>query len=134
MDLGSGLEAIRPWLGTGGILGCLGFAARMWVVNRRLAMEEKKDDRQGYGELIEAMQKQIAALGRELVEVRNQLLECRDEHAAAKRQAKELSAQVDGLHRQIVMHSAATAVAIGSAASTPSMDAARRILEGSDDT
>lgn len=49
------IEIIRAWISTGALIGLLGFASRMWVQNRKLRMQEKVEDRQGYGTLIEAM-------------------------------------------------------------------------------
>lgn len=52
-DVGEAMEAARPWLSTGGILGLLGLALRQWVVIKRLRITERGEDREGYGALIE---------------------------------------------------------------------------------
>lgn len=79
------IEVIRAWVSTGALLGLLTFASRLWVQNRKLRMQEKVEDRQGFGALIEAMGKEISRLGTKLerAETRIQTLETeRDrEHA-----------------------------------------------------
>lgn len=56
------LETIRGWVSTGALLGLLTFAGRLWIQNRRLRMQEKIEDRQGYGKLIETMGREIDRL------------------------------------------------------------------------
>lgn len=70
----SPLEIIRAWISTASLVGLLGLAGRMWLQNRRLelknrelGMQEKVEDRQGYGDLIKAMGAEINRL-RERIE------------------------------------------------------------------
>lgn len=53
---------LRGWVSTGALLGLLTLASRLWLQNRKLRMQEKIDDRQGYGGLIEAQGKELARL------------------------------------------------------------------------
>lgn len=64
---GDTVEILRGWISTGALLGLLTLAARLWVQNRKLRMQEKIDDRQGFGELINAMGAEMTRL-RERVE------------------------------------------------------------------
>lgn len=133
-EIGTGLDAVQPWLTTGGILGILAFATRVWIINRQLSMKEKTEDRQGYGELIKVMQEQLKSMQESIGDLQRQLGECRAEHAASKQQVRDLTAQVEGLHRQLVKHSAEVAVQLP-AASDAVRDAARRAIDivGGDD-
>lgn len=56
------LEIIRGWISTGALIGLLTLASRLWVQNRRLTMQGKVDDRQGFGALIDALTKDIDRL------------------------------------------------------------------------
>lgn len=58
------IEVLRGWITTSAIVALLGIAARLWVSNRKLRMQEKIEDRQGYGKLIEAMGKEIDRLSK----------------------------------------------------------------------
>lgn len=53
------IEVLRGWISTGALVGLLTLAARLWIQNRRLSMQSKVEDRQGYGSLIESMSKRI---------------------------------------------------------------------------
>ena len=56
------LEILRGWISTGALIGLLTLASRLWIQNRKLRMQEKIDDRQGFGELINAMNVEMARL------------------------------------------------------------------------
>lgn len=145
MDLATGLETIRPWIGTGGILGCLAFAARVWQTNRKLTMQDRAEqhkqeleegdfEREGYGKLMAVMRDQINSLMEDaehqrtqIGDLRGQLAECRLEHASSRAEVAHLKAEVQGLHRQLILHSSTTAIQLGEATS-PSVGAARRVL------
>lgn len=40
--LGGAIEALRPWISTGGILGLLTFAAKLYLDNRKLRLQAEK--------------------------------------------------------------------------------------------
>jgi len=79
------LETLRGWISTGTLLTMLAFIARLWVTNRKLRMQEKVEDRQGFGSLIEALSKEVAAL--------------RDENNLLRREVRELHGLIDGMRR-----------------------------------
>ena len=79
------IEFIRGWISTGALVTITGFAARLFVQNRKLRMQEKVEDRQGFGVLIEALSKEVAAL--------------RDENSALRREVRELHGLIDGMSR-----------------------------------
>lgn len=92
----TGLEAVRPWLGTGGILGILILVARYgaplakqvseYLIERqKLRMQEKKDDRQGFGDLIEELRKEVSGL--------------RAENATLRQEVRSLHSMIDGMRR-----------------------------------
>lgn len=56
------LETIRGWISTGALLGLLTLAGRLWVQNRKLRMQEKIEDRQGYGHLLAAQGAELKRL------------------------------------------------------------------------
>lgn len=65
----SAIEWVRGWISTGALVGLLTLASRLWIQNRKLSMQGKVEDRQGYGTLIdtlttrmETMQKRISEL------------------------------------------------------------------------
>ncbi|QPQ55605.1 hypothetical protein IC614_03105 [Allosphingosinicella flava] len=61
------------------------FVARLWVTNRKLRMQEKIDDRQGFGELIQALSGEVAAL--------------RTENQALREEVRQLHGIIDGMRR-----------------------------------
>lgn len=88
----SGADAIRPWLSTG-FLGalCLMVArigkpvATYLIETHKLRAQEKKDDRQGYGDLIEALSTEVREL--------------RDETARQRVEIRSLHNLIDGMNR-----------------------------------
>lgn len=58
----SAIEWIRGWVSTGALIGLLTLASRLWLQNRKLSMQSKIDDRQGFGSLIDNMSKEITRL------------------------------------------------------------------------
>lgn len=76
-DVGEALEAARPWLSTGGILGLLGLCSRLWVVNRKLRITEKGEDREGYGALIAQQNGVIDRLNARVTDLEGKLEEQR---------------------------------------------------------
>lgn len=58
----SAIEWIRGWVSTGALIGLLTLASRLWLQNRKLSMQAKIDDRQGYGSIIDHMAKEIGRL------------------------------------------------------------------------
>lgn len=79
------IEILRGWISTGALLGLLTLAARLWIQNRKLRMQEKIDDRQGFGALIEALSGEVADL--------------RVENGVLRREVRELHGIIDGIAR-----------------------------------
>lgn len=55
----SAIEWLRGWISTGALIGLLTLASRLWLQNRKLSMQAKIEDRQGYGVLIESFTKRM---------------------------------------------------------------------------
>jgi predicted RNase H-like nuclease (RuvC/YqgF family) len=85
---GTAIEALRGWISTGALLGLLTFAARYLIQNRKLRMQEKIDDRQGFGTLIERLEANIERLERKLSEAEGRI--------------KTLEAEREGEHKLIL--------------------------------
>ena len=79
-DIGAALEEVRPWLSTGGILGLLGLCSRLWIVNRKLRITEKGDDREGYGALINKQNEVIERLDARVAELEAKIEDQRERH------------------------------------------------------
>lgn len=85
------LESVRPWASTAGILALCEFARRLWVQNRQLRMAENKDDRDGYGVLIKALQDDI--------------MQVRAEHRRCEERLSKIEGELMGFHRQALLQS-----------------------------
>jgi uncharacterized coiled-coil protein SlyX len=66
---GAAIEAVRAWMSTGFLAAITLLIARIGkpvaeylIETHRLRAQEKKDDRQGYGDLIEALSKEVHEL------------------------------------------------------------------------
>lgn len=75
------------------LLGVLSVLLGFWL-------RKKKDDREGWGALITALQ--------------NDILAVRQQHQRCEERLTEVEAQLRGVHRQLVMHSGNTAISLGS--------------------
>lgn len=56
----SAIEFVRQWVSTGALIGLLTLASRLWLQNRKLSMQSRVEDRQGYGVLIESLTKRLS--------------------------------------------------------------------------
>lgn len=106
IDLGVGIESILPWLEAGGVVALVAIASRFYIENRRLRLQERTGDREGYRVLIDTFQ---ATVGR--LEERCERLEAK--HSKCEEDLSEMRHQLDGVHRQLVLHSSTSAVALG---------------------
>jgi hypothetical protein len=98
------LELLRPWISTGALLGLLELARRLWVQNRQLRMAENKDDREGYGVLIRALQEDIVAV--------------RAEHRRCEDRLSKIEGELMGFHRQALVQSQHGAASLPATSST----------------
>ncbi len=96
---GLGLDQIGEWVRTGGTLGLLALAAKLFLDNRRLSLTKAKDDRDGYGVLITALQDDIARV--------------REQHRQCEERLNKVEAELVGVHRQLVMQGSVRAVSMG---------------------
>lgn len=53
------IEFVRQWISTGALIGLLTLASRLWLQNRKLSMQAKGEDRQGYGTLIDSLSRRL---------------------------------------------------------------------------
>lgn len=94
------VEIIRQWLSTGflgAILIVLMYGLKplveFFIRTRELRLQEKKDDRQGYGDLIDTLGEQVKTLGSEVRKLGSENGQLRDE-------VRELHGVLDGMRRQ----------------------------------
>lgn len=92
------LEMLRGWISTGALLGLLTLAGRLWVQNRKLRLQERADDRLGYGTLIETLEKDVRGV--------------REQHAECERRLSMMQGEIDGLRRMFITQSTVAAVAL----------------------
>lgn len=57
-----GLGQIGEWIRTGGTLGLVVIAAKLFIDNRRLNLTQSKDNRDGYGVLIGLLEDRVGRL------------------------------------------------------------------------
>jgi hypothetical protein len=107
------LELLRPWISTGALLGLLTLAYRLHVENRRLRIAENKDDREGYGVLIKALQDDIIAV--------------RAEHRRCEDRLSKIEGELMGFHRQALIQSQQGAAVVPASAIV--RDAGERAVE-----
>ena len=109
--VGVGLDDFGRWVSAGGIVGMLALLIKFYLENRKLKLQERHEDRDGYGVLIQALQADV-------VQVREQHRECES-------RLTEVEAQLRGVHRQLVMQSSNAAINLAPP-SDDVMGAARR--------
>jgi len=63
------IEWIRGWISTGALIGLLTLASRLWLQNRKLSMQAKIEDRQGFGTLIDSMSAEVRRLSERVAEL-----------------------------------------------------------------
>lgn len=118
MILDPTIEFVRQWISTGALLGCLTIASRLWLQNRRLSMQSKAEDRQGYGALITTLQEEVKRINTAHVDCENRLL--------------AMQGEINGLRRMIVMHSGMGAVALSSTVTEAADRTAAHVMKAMD--
>lgn len=87
MDMAElGLGTVGESIRTGGIVAMLLVVMRFYLANRKLKMEARKDDRQGYGDLIDKLKAQIA-------DIYSKLDQCERERESDREEMKGLRDQ-----------------------------------------
>lgn len=86
------LADLGEWVRTGGTLGVLTLLLGFWL-------RKKKDDREGWGTLITALQQDVQNV--------------RSQHHDCERRLTEVEAQLRGVHRQLVTQAGYKSVALG---------------------
>ena len=135
MSIGELLDDVRPWLSTAGILALCEFARRLWVQNRQLRLAENKDDRDGYGVLIAALEQSIrtmeerhlTALAAMKADHTAQLDRIAGEHRRCEERLAKIEGELMGFHRQALVASHQHAVALP--ASSMVRDAGERAVD-----
>jgi hypothetical protein len=134
MAIGELLEDVRPWLSTAGILALCEFARRLWVQNRQLRMAENKDDRDGYGVLIAALEQSIKTMEERHMDALKsmradhsaQLERIAGEHHRCEERLAKIEGELMGFHRQALIQSQSGVAALP--ASKMVVDAAERAV------
>lgn len=78
------LNDVAEWVRTGGTFGLLILAAKLFNDNRKLKLAERKDDRDGYGDLIDRLTGRVGRLEESEERCRRELQEARGEIAELK--------------------------------------------------
>lgn len=98
-NVGDVLEGARPWINTGILAAATAMLAKFGkpvvdylLESRRLRMQEKKDDRQGFGELIEALNGQVIILT-------EQVKRLTEENSGLREEVRQLHGIIDGMRR-----------------------------------
>ena len=112
-SLGDMLEIVRPWVSTGALLALCEFARRLWVQNRQLRLAENKDDREGYGALIDKLNGSILSMetrhAADIAAMRADYQRRIDDMLVAHRGCEERLAKIEGellgFHRQALIQS-----------------------------
>lgn len=122
MSANAFIETARGWISTGFLGALLFLVAKLGkpvteylIETHKLRAQEKKDDRQGFGELIEALSKEVKDLRLENISLRAEIRTLHDLINGMSRgdlQAR-LSAQVVELRASDTSATPATAAAIG---------------------
>lgn len=134
MSIGDLLEDVRPWLSTAGILALCEFARRLWVQNRQLRMAENRDDRDGYGVLIAALEQSIRTMEERHTDALKsmradhtaQLERIAAEHHRCEERLAKIEGELMGFHRQALIQSQSGVAALP--ASKMVVDAAERAV------
>ena len=112
---GVSLDDFPRWITAGGVLAILSVIATTYINRLKLNLQEKKEDREGFGALIEALSRDVAA-------VREQYRQCEMEHARTRQ-------ELDGLRRQFITYQMAVAQAVPPERRTPEIEAIMTSLE-----
>lgn len=120
------IEETRPWWNTAGITGLCAWAGRMWITNRKMRLDENKDDRDGYGVLIATLQNAIKVMREEHS---NEIAAMRAEHRKCEERLSKIEGELMGFHRQALIASQQGAALLP--ASTMVQEAGKRAVEAS---
>lgn len=92
MNVAGSLADLGEWVRTGGTVGVLALLLGFWL-------RKKKDDRDGWGALITALQ--------------NDVENVRGQHRECERRLTDVEAQLRGVHRQLVTQAGYQSVSFG---------------------
>lgn len=103
MDLSTILEAARPWVSTGALVGVFGLAVKLWLDNRKMTLDTDGGIRDHYA-------KEVASLRKQLIDVTNlsdqriaNAQKLYDEAmAASKRREDDCERRCDDLRERVV--------------------------------
>lgn len=131
------IEETRPWWNTAGITGLCAWAGRMWITNRKMRLDENKDDRDGYGALIATLQAAItgmeakheAAISALKLEHRAAMDSITAQHKTCEDRLSKIEGELMGFHRQALVASQQGAALLP--ASTMVQEAGKRAVEAS---
>ena len=96
MALGDILEAVRPWVGTGALVGLLGLCVKLYLDNRRITLDREKITLEGEDGIRDHYANEVASLRRQIIDT--QKLSDERMANAEKRYAEAISA-ADSRHR-----------------------------------
>lgn len=97
METALGLSTFGDWFQATGTIGLLFIATKFLLDNRRLRMAAKKDDREGYGDLIDRLVSRVGALETLVARLEADIADCREKHAEERARRMELEAVLLGL-------------------------------------
>lgn len=94
--LGNVLEAMRPWVSTGTLVGLFGLSAKLFLDNRRITLDRNKIELEGEDGIRDHYATEVASLRRQIIDT--QKLSDERMANAEKRYAEAISA-ADSRHR-----------------------------------
>lgn len=98
LTTGAHLKSLLPWLNTATLVTLATIAMRLWLVSRKVRIAENKDDRDGYGVLITALQEDVKS-------VRAALAIEQEAHRTCEGRLNKIEGELMGFHRQALIQS-----------------------------
>lgn len=137
MDWGAALEAVRPWLTTGAIVGILGIIAKLYIDNRRLRLAETErsqefqleisaDGRSNLQFVIDNLVRDIASQREAAAAQAAAHDRCQHELTALRGDYTEQGRKLDGVVRQFLQFQLSGASALPPGERTPMLAELRR--------
>lgn len=84
------LGTIPQWIAAFSTTGVFGFIGTMWLKSRKLGIGERQDARQGYGDLLDRLNKDVDKLKKINVKLYSRMTKCDAGYAAMKLRVGEM--------------------------------------------
>lgn len=125
------LASLLEWVRTGGMLGLLALSIKLYVDNRKLRLEESREDREGWGELIKLLREQVNRMEQELKEAAAKIKVLENERDSERAQVMALVNQLNRT-QSLALKEAGTAAIVAPSTSAAIDKMLERKEEGAD--